>query len=75
MKSQFPDMLHLKSKKSYKFIQMQCTLSYYPISVLPVFSKFLERIVYNRLINFLNKYDIISRNQYGFRKIILLHML
>ena len=49
--------------------------NYRPVSVLPVFSKFLERIVYNRLINFLNKYDILSRNQYGFRKIILLHML
>ena len=24
--------------------------------------------MYNRLINFLNKYDILSRNQYGFRK-------
>lgn len=42
--------------------------NYRPISVLPVFSKFLERIVYNRLINFLNKYNILSRNQYGFRK-------
>ena len=42
--------------------------NYRPVSVLPVFSKFLERIVYNRLINFLNKYDILSRNQYGFRK-------
>ena len=36
--------------------------------MLPVFSKFLERIVYNRLLDFLNKYDILSRNQYGFRK-------
>ena len=42
--------------------------NYRPISVLPVFSKFLERIVYNRLINFLNKYDILCRNQYGFRE-------
>ena len=42
--------------------------NYRPVSVLPVFSKFLERIVCNRLINFLNKYDILSRNQYGFRK-------
>ena len=36
--------------------------------MLPVFSKFLERIAYNRLINFFNKYDILSRNQYRFRK-------
>ena len=43
--------------------------NYRPVSVLPVFSKFLERIVYNRLNNFLNIYDILSsRNQYGFRK-------
>ena len=50
--------------------------NYKPVSVLPVFSKFLERIVYNRLINFLKKYDILSRNQYMYsEKIILLHML
>ena len=42
--------------------------NYRPVSVLPVFSKFLERIVYNCLLDFLNKYDILSRNQYGFRK-------
>ena len=42
--------------------------NYRPVSVLQVFSKFLETIVYNSLINFLNKYDILSRNQYGFRK-------
>ena len=38
------------------------------LSVLPVFSKFFERIVYNRFINLLNKYDILSRNQYGVGK-------
>ena len=35
---------------------------------MPAFSKILERIVYNRLINFLNKFNILSSNQYGFRK-------
>ena len=35
---------------------------------MPAFSKILERIVYNRLINFLNKFSILSNNQYGFRK-------
>ena len=49
--------------------------NYRPVSVLPVFSKFLERIVYNRLLDFLNKYDILSRNQYGFRKNYSTHML
>ena len=36
--------------------------NYRPVSVLPVFSKFLERSVYNRILDFLNKYDILSRN-------------
>jgi len=40
--------------------------NYRPVSVLPVFSKFLERIIHNRLLNFLN--DRLSQNQYGFRK-------
>ena len=44
--------------------------NYMPVSVLPAFSKFLERIVYKRLDSFLNikKYKILSYNQYGFRK-------
>ena len=42
--------------------------NYRPVSVLPAFSKILERIVHNRLINFLNKFNILSSNQYGFRK-------
>ena len=42
--------------------------NYRPISILPSFSKYLERIVYNRLINFINKFHILSNNQYGFRK-------
>ena len=32
------------------------------------FSKNLERTFYNRLINFLNKFNILSNDQYGFRK-------
>ena len=42
--------------------------NYRPVTVLPAFSKILERIVCNRLINFLNKFNILSNNQYGFRK-------
>ena len=41
---------------------------YRPVSVLSAFSKILERIVYNHLIDFLNKFNILSNNQYGFRK-------
>ena len=42
--------------------------NYRPISVLPCFSKFLERIIYNRIINYLNDSDVLCDNQYGFRK-------
>ena len=42
--------------------------NYRPLSVLPVFSKFLEKVVYNLLIRFFDKYEILYNNQYGFRK-------
>ena len=42
--------------------------NYRPVSVLPAFSKCLEGTVYNRLIKFLNKFNTLSNNQYGFRK-------
>lgn len=42
--------------------------NYRPVSVLPSFSKFLERVIYNRILNYLHKYNILSENQYGFRK-------
>ena len=41
--------------------------NYRPISVLPGFSKILERLVFNRCISFLNKYNILYENQFGFR--------
>ena len=36
-----------------------------PISILPIFSKILER--HNRLLNFLNEYNTINKNQVGLR--------
>ena len=41
--------------------------NYRPISVLTIFSKILERCIYNRLHNFISMCNIISSNQYGFR--------
>ena len=38
------------------------------ISVLPCFSKILEQIIYNRIINYFNDFNVLSDNQYGFRK-------
>ena len=42
--------------------------NYRQVSVLPAFSKILERVMYNRLLRFLNAFKILSDNQYGFRK-------
>ena len=42
--------------------------NYRPISVLPSFSKILEKLVYNGLIDYLSKYKILFDNQFGFRK-------
>ena len=41
--------------------------NYRPVSLLPVLSKVLERIVYNRSFRFLLKHKIISSSQYGFQ--------
>ena len=48
---------------------------YRPISMLPCFSKILERLMYNRLERFLNQSHIISEVQYGFMKNIPLTWL
>ena len=42
--------------------------NYRPISILPSFSKFLKKVVYNRLYNYLGKLEILCDNQFGFRK-------
>ena len=46
----------------------QCSLNNYrPISLLSSFSKIFERIMYNKIMNFLDENDILYRHQYGFR--------
>ena len=42
--------------------------NYRPISILPSFSKILERIVYNRLYEFLDQHKSLNPEQYGFRR-------
>ena len=41
--------------------------NYRPISLLPVFGKVLEKILYRRFIGFLIKYDVLSKEQFGFQ--------
>ena len=42
--------------------------NYRPVSVLPVFSKLLERLMYNRLICFINDNKLLYDYQFGFQK-------
>ena len=42
--------------------------NYRPVSILPSFSKFLERIIYNRILDYLTNLHILCDNQFGFRK-------
>ena len=42
--------------------------NYRPISVLPVISKLLERIVHTKLYTFLNDTGLLAAEQSGFRK-------
>lgn len=41
--------------------------NYRPISLLPIFSKILERIVNTRLMKYLEKFHLLSDRQFGFR--------
>ena len=41
---------------------------YRPVSLLCILSKVLEKIMYSRLLEFLENYQILYKNQFGFRK-------
>ena len=51
----------------FKNGKKSCTNNYRPISLLSVFNKILEKLMYKRLISFVNTYDILNDNQFGFR--------
>ena len=46
----------------------QLFVNYRPISILPAFSKILEKLAYKRIMDFLDKNDILYKFQFGFRK-------
>ena len=43
--------------------------NYRPISLLPVLSKILEKLVYRRVVSFLTGQGFFHKNQFGFKKI------
>ena len=42
--------------------------NYRPISLLPNFSKILEKLMFNRMVEFLDKHNVLYEHQYGFRQ-------
>jgi hypothetical protein len=52
----------------YKSGEKNDVNNYRPISVLPAISKIIEKMINNRLIAYLEKFKIISKSQFGFRK-------
>ena len=65
----FPDKLKIaKVCPIYKSGELDLFANFKPISVLPSFSKIFEKIVFNRLISYVEKHKILSNSQYGFRK-------
>ncbi|CAF4908207.1 unnamed protein product [Pieris macdunnoughi] len=64
----FPDNLKIaKVSPIYKSGPRDDPGNYRPISVLPVMSKILERVVYTRLLDHLNNINFLYEHQYGFR--------
>ena len=63
----FPERMKLAEViPLYKNKATDHLVNYQPISLLMTMSKVLEKIVYKRVISFLNKHEILCRSQYGF---------
>ena len=52
----------------YKSKDKQMLNNYCPISLLPIFSKILEKVIHHKLFNFLDINNTLFSSQYGFRK-------
>ena len=67
-KGVFPEVLKTsKITPIYKKDDPQKFGNYRPVSVLPIFSKIFEKIIYSRLYSFLTTMNVIYDNQFGFR--------
>ena len=65
----FPDQLKIaKLIPIFKADDSEIFSNYRPISLLTNFSKFFEKVMYNRLVDFAECFNILYHNQFGFRK-------
>ena len=65
----FPDILKIgKITPIFKKGDPQLLDNYRPVSVIPIFAKIFEKVIYTRLYSFLSSMNIIYDKQFGFRK-------
>jgi potassium voltage-gated channel Eag-related subfamily H protein 8 len=65
----FPEKFKVaRVKPVYKKGDICSIQNYKPISILPIFSKILEKLLYSRLTVFLNKHNIITEVENWFRE-------
>ena len=70
----FPKELSIsKVKYLFKYGNRKLVENYRPISILPSFSKIIERVVCLQLIHYLDTRSMLSTAQFGFRKNYLLN--
>lgn len=51
----------------YKSGDRSCPANYRPIALLPTLSKVLEKLVQRRMMSFLERHELLSPSQFGFR--------
>ena len=65
----FPEELKIAAVTlTYKAKDTMMFDNYRPISLIYVLAKILERLMYNRLLTFINKYQICNKHQFEFRE-------
>ena len=63
-----PDKLKIaKVIPIYKKDDSEKFSNYRPVSLLPCFSKILERLVFNRCVEYIDAHEILTEKQFGFR--------
>ena len=65
----FPNILKIaKVIRIFKSREKSLIENYRPLSLLPVFSKVIEKLIKTRIVSFINRHDILYDRQNGFRK-------
>ena len=65
----FPNKLKLaKITPIFKKGNAELLENYRPVSILPIFGKIFEKVIYTRLYSFLTSQGVLQEKQFGFRE-------